>query len=193
MLHEQRKQKDLRLTVDLITQEFVVPAAEMGKTNILIKHDSYYPRMGYPIQQCPQLPELVDALQRNFPDTLITIGSNTTVRNDGVFEKKSHIYMDWSIREAPVAAKGCRDMSKCFVQGQRIRHYMPKNGSVMYGIYDAEHDRIVMENGETVGGPCGIANQHYKKHGLPHGHRDGWGECECEIDGKWVSTYSLPG
>ena len=22
--------------------------------------------------------------------------------------------------------------------------------------------------------------------------RNGWKHCECEVDGKWISTYSLP-
>lgn len=29
----------------------------------------------------------------------------------------------------------------------------------------------------------------------PHSnrHADGWGGCECEVDGKCISRYSLPG
>lgn len=190
-LCQERKRKDLEVTVKLIVNEFIVPAAEAGETSILIKQDAYSPRMGHPIKHRPALSELVNALQRKFPDTLITTGSETTLRDNGTFEKKEHIHLDWSVKEIPPPTKGCREMSKCFTHGQRIRHYMPKNGSILYGIYDAQQDRIVLESGETVGGPCGVANQHYKKHGLPHGKRDGWGDCECEIDGKWVSTYSL--
>lgn len=95
-LHQKRKMRDLDITVDLITQEFVVPAAEAGETSTLIKQDSYHPRVGYPIKQRPALADLVNALHQRFPDTIITVGSETTVRDSGVFEKKEHIYMNWS-------------------------------------------------------------------------------------------------
>ena len=95
-LHQKRKMRDLDITVDLIVQELVVPAAEAGDTSILIKQDSYHSRVGYPIKHRPTLSELVNALRQRFPDTIITMGSETTLRDNGVFEKKEHIYMDWS-------------------------------------------------------------------------------------------------
>jgi len=194
-LPEKRKRQDLLQAVDLIIQEYVIPAAEAGNTSVLIKQDSYASkyRLGYPIVQFPDLPDLVEALQARFHNVSITIGSDTTIRQDGVFEKKKHILIDWSIPPEPPAGKGCREMSKCFTHGQRIRHYMPKTGSILYGIYDANQNRIVLESGKAVRGPCGIVNEHYEKHGRKPGHGDGWGECQCEINGKWVSTYSLPG
>lgn len=195
-LHEERKKADLINTVNLITKEYVLPAAESGKTSVLVSQDAYqpkYPPIGYRIVTPPPFEDLLEGLRLMFPDILIVPGSDTTVNEAGIFVKKTHIFFDWSIAPEPPAGRGCREMSKCFTHGQRIRHYMPKNGSILYATYDAHRDRLVMGDGKTFGGPCGVANEHYRRLGLPHGHRDGWGECECEVNGKWVSTHSLPG
>jgi hypothetical protein len=195
-LREKRRRHDLDQTVDLITQEYVIPAAQKGETSVLIKQHSYQSRhhIGYPIVIFPSLPNLVEALQARFPDTIITVGSTTTILQNGVFDKNDHILMDWSAPLPPAApTKGCREMSKCFIDGQRIRHVILRNNQTLYATYDAQRDRLVLEDGKTFAGPCGVANEHYKRHGFAHGHRDGWGECECEVNGKWVSTYSLPG
>ena len=88
--------------------------------------------------------------------------------------------------------KGCRDMANCFTNGQHIRHTIGIN-KVMIGKYNSKTNRIVLDDTTELRGPCGLANEHYKREKLPYGHRDGWGTCECEVGGKWISTYSLPG
>ena len=87
--------------------------------------------------------------------------------------------------------KGCRDMLKCFTNGQRIRH---KIGSYTWiGIYDFSkngiiHDKIVYDSLTK------FATTHARKEYNPDRatDRNGWKNCECEVDGKWISTYSLP-
>jgi hypothetical protein len=196
-LREIRKQKDLQETVRMITNEYVIPTAEAGQTSILVKQDAYqskYPRIGYNIHAPPHFSDLVEALRAKFPNVTIVEGSNTDICENGVFEKKTHILFDWSIPpEPPAPTKGCREMSKCFTHGQRIRHTVLRNNQTLYATYDAHRDRLVLDDGTTFGGPCGVANENYKRSGRSYGKRDGWGECECEVDGKWVSTHSLPG
>jgi hypothetical protein len=92
---------------------------------------------------------------------------------------------------AAVAVMGCRDMEKCFKHKQHIRHTINMKNTWV-GTYDASRN-IIICNGESYKSVCGFTNGHYKSNGLSYGHRDGWGRCECEIDGKWISTYSLPG
>jgi len=87
--------------------------------------------------------------------------------------------------------KGCRDMTKCFTNGQRIRHTIGIN-KTWIGTYDTSKSGIVYD-GISYTSMCGFANAHYKSDGQSYGHRDGWGRCQCEVDGKWISTYSLPG
>jgi len=94
-------------------------------------------------------------------------------------------------RVKATCVKGCRDMAKCFTNGQRIRHTIGIN-KVMIGKYNSKTNRIVLDDTTELRGPCGLANEHYKREKLPYGHRDGWGTCECEVGGKWISTYSLP-
>jgi hypothetical protein len=196
-LREERRKSDLRNTVNMIANEYVIPAAESGKTSVLVKEEAYnskYPRIGYNIASPPPFADLVEALRSKFPDIVVAAGSDTTINQSGIFVKKTHILFDWSIPpEPPAPTKGCREMSKCFTDGQRIRHTILRNNQTLYATYDAQSDRLVLDDGKTFGGPCGVANEHYRRYGFAHGHRDGWGECECEVNGKWVSTYSLPG
>jgi hypothetical protein len=102
-LHAKRKHFDLDQTIDLITQEYVIPAAEAGETSILLNRESYPSKyhLGYNIKYQPSLPDVVNALEQRFPDVFITVISNTTIRDDGVFEKNSRILMDWSVKETP--------------------------------------------------------------------------------------------
>jgi hypothetical protein len=85
---------------------------------------------------------------------------------------------------------GCRDIAKCFTDGQRIRHTIGIN-KTWIGTYNSSKSEIE-HDGKYYKTMCGFANSHYKSDGQQYGHRDGWGKCECEVDGRWISTYSLP-
>lgn len=89
------------------------------------------------------------------------------------------------IEDKEVIVKGCRDMTKCFTHGQRIRHKI--------GTYDSSNV-IITYNGKTYDSLTALSKAH---HLIESSHRqtntaNGWKECECEIDGNWVSTYTLP-
>ena len=90
---------------------------------------------------------------------------------------------------ARVKPKGCRDMSKCFTQDQRIRHTIGINKTVI-GIYDTKKNGII-HDGKTLTLNM-FASSHYKSERPNRVSRvNAWKECECEVDGKWISTYSL--
>jgi hypothetical protein len=103
---------------------------------------------------------------------------------------------DTSSEPAPRARttgiKGCRDMTKCFTNGQRIRHAIGIN-NIWFGTYDYSNNKIIHDE---------IAYDSLTKFATTHVLRDynpdrttvrnGWKNCECEVDGKWISTYSLP-
>lgn len=88
--------------------------------------------------------------------------------------------------------KGCRDMAKCFTHGQRIRHKFGIN-KIWMGTFDSTKCGIVCA-GSLHRSPSGFAMAHYSIQ-QPDRRRtaNGWLECECEVDGKWISIYSLPG
>ena len=93
----------------------------------------------------------------------------------------------------PVGMRGCRDMTKCFTDGQRIRHTIGIN-KTWIGIYNLSNNSIVF-GGKYYHSLSEMARAHNKVE-LPHrmtNTANGWKECECEVDGKWISTYSLPG
>ncbi len=96
-------------------------------------------------------------------------------------------------RVKQASVKGCRDMTKCFTNGQRIRHTIGIN-KTWIGTYDSSKNGIVCD-GKTYYTLSELAKAHNKNE-LPHritNTANGWKECECEVDEKWISTYSLPG
>jgi hypothetical protein len=87
--------------------------------------------------------------------------------------------------------RGCRDMAKCFTNGQRIRHTIGIN-KTWIGMYDSATNRVVHD-----AQPLSLnqfAQSHYQSERPDRSSSvNAWKECECEIDGVWVSTYNLPG
>jgi hypothetical protein len=95
-------------------------------------------------------------------------------------------------KQARKQPKGCRDMTRCFINGQQVRHTIGVNNT-WTAIYDSTKNRLVC-NGIEYKAMCAFANAHWKYHKPDSNrHADGWGGCECEVNGKWISTYSLPG
>jgi len=90
-------------------------------------------------------------------------------------------------KSAPI--KGCREMSKCFTNGQRIRHTIGIN-KTWTGIYDSSKNGIVYD-GKALS-IYKFASSHYASERPDRTSEvNGWKECECEVDGKWISTYNL--
>ena len=84
----------------------------------------------------------------------------------------------------------CRDMSICFTNGQRIRHTIGIN-KTWIGIYDSSKNGIIYDK-NFYKSLSGFAAMHYsidRKDRVKSAN--GWKECECEINGKWISTYNL--
>jgi len=88
--------------------------------------------------------------------------------------------------------KKCRDMTKCFTHGQRIRHTV--SGKMWTGTYDSSKNAI-MHNGTVYSTLTKFATSHVLTEHNPNRatKRDGWKNCTCEVQGKWVSTYNLSG
>ena len=86
--------------------------------------------------------------------------------------------------------KGSRDMSKCFTNGQRIRHTIGIN-KTWIGIYDSSKNGIIYDT-KFYKSLSGFAEMHYS---IDRTDRvksaNGWKECECEVNQKWISTYNL--
>lgn len=86
--------------------------------------------------------------------------------------------------------KGSRDMSKCFTNGQRIRHTIGIN-KTWIGIYDSSANGIIYDNA-FYKSLSGFAEMHYS---IDRTDRvksaNGWKECEYEVNEKWISTYNL--
>jgi hypothetical protein len=93
----------------------------------------------------------------------------------------------------PVIVKGCRDMSKCFTNGQKIRHVIGIN-KTWIGIYDSSKNEIVCN--EKIYQGRSPLNQFAKSHYKTERHDrvsnvNAWVECECEVNQKWISIYNL--
>lgn len=84
----------------------------------------------------------------------------------------------------------CRDMSKYFTNGQRIRHTIGIN-KIWIGIYDSTKNKII-HNENFYKSLSGFAKKHYSIDRTDRVmNANGWKECECEINGEWFSTNNL--
>jgi hypothetical protein len=90
-----------------------------------------------------------------------------------------------------VGVEGERNMRKCFTNGQRIRHTIGIN-KTWVGIYDSTKNAI-LHDGKIYTSPSNFGLMHIRAVSNPNRMSiNGWTYCECEVDGKWISTYSLP-
>ena len=94
-------------------------------------------------------------------------------------------------RVKATGVKGCRDMTKCFTNGQRIRYTIGIN-KTWTGIYDSSKNVIVYD-GKFYTSLSTFALMHNHVNNSTRMSTDAWKECECEVNGNWISTYSLPG
>jgi hypothetical protein len=86
--------------------------------------------------------------------------------------------------------KHSRNMSKCFTDGQRLRHTIGIN-KTWIGIYDASKNEIICDM-KSYKSLSGFAGTHYSIERPDRvNSANGWAECECEVNGKWISTYGL--
>jgi hypothetical protein len=91
---------------------------------------------------------------------------------------------------------GCREAKRCFVNGQKIRHKCRGGDGWWTGVF--EDGGIAYRDHFYTADDClsQFARAHYYSLGLnssyPPPLYSYWNECECLIDGQWVSTYDLP-
>lgn len=92
-------------------------------------------------------------------------------------------------QQAEGVAKGCRDMAKCFANGQQIRHVVELSHWV--GRFDSATCAI-LHDGTSYKSLSGFALAHYTR--VFPGRRstvNGWNECEYEANGVWLSTHKI--
>ena len=107
-------------------------------------------------------------------------------------EEEEVTVKDTSLKSAPrvnPTITGCRDMAKCFTNEQRIRHTIGIN-KTWIGVYDSKKNGIVYD-GKFYTSLSNFALMHNRVYNPTRLSTDGWTHCECEVDGEWISTYSL--
>ena len=109
-------------------------------------------------------------------------------------EEEEEEYDEEDERTQIKTVKGCRDIDKCFINEQPIRHIIGINKKWI-GKYDSNQNGIVC-NGKIYLG-CSPLNQFAKSHYVTErkdrvSNVNAWRECECEVNGKWISTFNLP-
>ena len=109
-------------------------------------------------------------------------------------EKEEDNYSETTPRVKVSDVIGCRDMTKCFTDGQSIRHTIGIN-KTWTGTYDYSKNGIVYDGKLYCGrSPLNqFAKSHYETERNDRvSNVNAWIECECEVDGKWIPTKSLP-
>ena len=113
-----------------------------------------------------------------------------TLKEEDEDEEEDNTYSYSAKQVNTTCVKGCRDMTKCFIHGQSIRHRIGINNTWI-GTYDS-YNNVVIYN-EKTHTLHKFVESHYK---LDRPERvsnaNAWKECECEVNEKWISTFSLP-
>ena len=92
--------------------------------------------------------------------------------------------------EKCVRIAGCRDIKKCFTNGQRIRHTIGIN-KTWIGTYDSSRNGI-LHNEIFYKSLSGFANAHHRENGsYTHNGVSGWRCTDYDVDGKWMSTSNI--
>ena len=82
-------------------------------------------------------------------------------------------------------------MSQVFTNGMRIRHIIGQDQNKTWiGTYNTTTDRIIY-NDVTYSSPSTFAVTHHRIYVPDRKSSNGWAECECEVNGKWVMAGSL--
>ena len=104
-------------------------------------------------------------------------------------EKEEEEYEEYEEYEEDEKKKS-RNMANCFTNGQRIRHTIGIN-KTWIGIYDASKNEIICDI-KSYKSLSGFASTHYSIERPDRGNSaNGWAECDYEVNGKWISTYTL--
>jgi hypothetical protein len=106
-------------------------------------------------------------------------------------EKEDDMILELEQQIKTTNIKGCRDISRCFTNGQRIRHIIGIN-KIWIGIYDSSNNMIIHDD-ELYKSLSNFALCHNRTYNSLRMSTNGWAECECDVEGKWISTFSLPG
>jgi len=106
-------------------------------------------------------------------------------------EEEEDTSSESALQVKPTGIKGCRDMAKCFTNGQHIRHIIGIN-KTWIGTYDSSKNQIECD-GKLYTSLSNFAVMHVRVYNPTRKSTGGWKHCECEVDGKWISTYSLDG
>ena len=85
---------------------------------------------------------------------------------------------------------GCRDPYKCFINNHKLRHRIG-----IKDLWNFTYDRInktFQYKNESYSSMYKITKLHYQT-SKPNrcSENNAWKECECLINGNWVSTYNL--
>ena len=82
-------------------------------------------------------------------------------------------------------------MRKVFTDGQSIRHIIGQDQNKTWiGTYNTATDRIIY-NEVPYSSPSTFAVTHHRLYVPDRKSSNGWVECECEVNGKWVIAGSL--
>lgn len=94
-------------------------------------------------------------------------------------------------KKEATGVNGCRDMVKCFTNGQRICHTIIGINKTWIGTYDSSENGIICD-GKLYKSLSAFAEAHYVSDRPDRSSRaNGWRECRCEVEGKWTSTHIL--
>lgn len=82
-------------------------------------------------------------------------------------------------------------MSQVFTDDLLIRHIVGSDSSKTWiGVYSAKTDSII-HNGNSYTSPSDFALKHHRVYKSDRKSAGGWAECECQVNGEWITAGTL--
>ena len=89
---------------------------------------------------------------------------------------------------------GCRILSKCFTNGDPIRHIIKKNQYGLSSCWEGVYlNNTIIYDGKTYKSLSAFAGDHIniEKPNRKTKNSNGWSDCEYKVNGKWISTFNI--
>ena len=125
------------------------------------------------------------------PSNIMNVEMNAEVNVE--MNAEMNVEMNAEVNDTNEDIKLNRDARLLFHDGQLIMHKIPGH-SIWVGVYNKTLNRIVCtNNGVSYKSLNQFTVNHYRNYRPERvENNNAWLECECDINGAWVSTYQLP-
>lgn len=110
-------------------------------------------------------------------------------KEDAEIEEETEEEVEIEVEQPKKSTFTSYDMSKYFTDRQKIKHTF-NNNKTWIGIFDL-YNNVIIHNKNIYKSLSSFALAHYKNEKSLRISVNGWNECYCEINEKWIKTINI--